>query len=108
MKNKIINKWKEDKGYVDGESIFAIVFMLFIIIIIAFGIYKFVYSRTVGNKTAIDMNYTFKRAITYIGNERMELDIEKWKDYDGEQIQVVTKDGKVYLLSMNNTILIKE
>lgn len=108
MKNKIINKWKEDKGYVDGESIFAIVFILFIIITIAFGIYKFVYSRTVGNKTAIDMNYTFKRAITCIGDKKIELDIEKWKDYDGEQIQVVTTDGKVYLLSMNNTILVNE
>lgn len=102
------NKLKEEKGYIDGDAIFGIIFILFMIIMFGFGIYKFIYARTVGNRTAIDMNYTFKRAVTYIGDERIELDIEKWKDYDGEQIQVVTKDGKVYLLSMNNTILINE
>jgi len=60
------------------------------------------------NKQIIDTTYTYNKAITYIGNERIEIDIKQWNDYEGEQIQIVAKDGTVYLLSMNNTILIKE
>jgi hypothetical protein len=60
------------------------------------------------NKDIIDTNYTFTKAITYIGNERIEIEIKKWSDYDGEQIQIIGKDGKTYLVSSFNTILIKE
>jgi major membrane immunogen (membrane-anchored lipoprotein) len=61
------------------------------------------------NMSIIDTTYTFDKAIVYMGNEKIELEIKKWKDYDdGEQIQIETKDGKVYLTSMNNAILIKE
>lgn len=60
------------------------------------------------NKQIIDTTYHYDKAITYIGNERIEIEIKKWKDYDGEQIQIVAEDGTVYLLSMNNTILIEE
>lgn len=61
------------------------------------------------NMSIIDTTYTFDKAIVYMGNEKIELEIKKWKDYeDGEQIQIETKDGKVYLISMNNAILIKE
>ena len=52
------------------------------------------------------MNYKFTKAITYIGNEKIELNIKKWNDYDGEQIQILTEDGKVYLVSSYNTILV--
>lgn len=61
------------------------------------------------NMSIIDTTYTFDKAIAYMGNEKIELEIKKWKDYeDGEQIQIETKDGKVYLISMNNAILVKE
>lgn len=60
------------------------------------------------NRQVIDTTYTYDKAITYIGDERIEIEIKKWKDYDGEQIQIVAEDGTVYLLSMNNTILIEE
>lgn len=62
----------------------------------------------IGNKDAFDFNYTFNKAITYVGDERIELDIESWTDYEGEQIQIVTPDGKVYLVSGLNTMLIGE
>ena len=39
----------------------------------------------------------------------MEIEIEQWRDYeDGEQIQIKGKDGKTYLVSSFNTILIKD
>lgn len=60
------------------------------------------------NKDLIDTNYTYTKAITIIGNEKLEIEIRQWRDYDGEQIQIIDKDGNVYLLSMNNTALIKE
>ena len=55
-----------------------------------------------------DTNYTYTKAITYIGNERMEINIRQWSDYDGEQIQIIGQDGKIYLVSSFNTILIRE
>ena len=61
-----------------------------------------------GNKDLFDTNYTYTKAITYIGDERIEINIKQWCDYDGEQIQIIATDGKTYLLSMNNTILINE
>ena len=60
------------------------------------------------NRQVFDTNYTFDKAITYIGNERIEIEIEKWRDYEGEQLQIISKDGTVYLVSSFNTILIKE
>lgn len=61
-----------------------------------------------GNQDIFDTNYTFTKAITYIGNERIEIEIKQWRDYEGEQIQLISTDGTVYLVSMNNTILINE
>lgn len=60
------------------------------------------------NKDMWDTNYTFTKAITYIGNEKIEIDIKQWSDYEGEQIQIIGKDGKIYLVSSFNTILINE
>ena len=62
----------------------------------------------IGNKDAFDFNYTFDKAIVWVGEEKMELDIESWKDYEGEQIQIKAADGKVYLVSSLNTVLIGE
>lgn len=89
-------------------TLIVIVCVLLIIGLFGFAIYKGIYARTVGNKITIDLNYTFTKAITYIGDERIELKVKNWNDYDGEQIQVVTEDGKVYLLSTYNTILVSE
>lgn len=61
------------------------------------------------NKQIIDTKYTFDRAIVVLNDgTRMEIEIAKWNDYDGEQIQIIGKDGKVYLVSSYNTILIKD
>lgn len=60
------------------------------------------------NRQYFDTQYTFKKAIVYLGNEKMELDIRSWKDYEGEQLQIKTIDGTTYLVSMNNTILVSE
>ncbi|MBQ8473160.1 MAG: hypothetical protein IJ501_06625 [Bacilli bacterium] len=61
-----------------------------------------------GNRDMWDTNYTFHKAICEIGGEYKEIKIKQWSDYDGEQIQIISKDGNTYLVSMNNCTLIKE
>lgn len=83
----------------------------FIILLIGILIFPFLMELVpswIGNKDAFDFNYTFDKAIVWIGEEKIELDIESWKDYEGEQIQVKAADGKVYLVSSLNTVLIGE
>lgn len=59
------------------------------------------------NKQVFDFKYTFDKAYcNYNGNE-FELKIDKWKDYDGEQIQIQSNE-KVYLISANNCYLMEE
>lgn len=52
------------------------------------------------NKQLIDWNYSYKKVHLYETN--MCYEIESWKDYDGEQLQVHIKDkGKILISSMN-------
>ena len=101
-------KIKDNKGYLDFDTIIGMVTILVFVGLFGFGIFKYIYSTTVGNKQAIDMKYSFKKAIVCLGNEEIELNVKKWNDYDGEQLQIETEEGKVYLVSSFNTILISE
>ena len=61
-----------------------------------------------GNKTAIDTVYTYDRAIISLPNgEIVEGEVQSWCDYEGEQLQVKI-DGKYYLVSSMNCVLIAE
>ncbi len=60
------------------------------------------------NQNMLDFNMTFDYAECYLNGEYTKYEIKKWSDYDGEQIQIVTKDGKTYLVSMNYCKLVKE
>lgn len=61
------------------------------------------------NKQIIDLNYKYDKAIIELANgEVVEVEIDKWNDYDGEQIQIVAKDGTVYLTSSYRCDLIVE
>lgn len=52
------------------------------------------------NKQLIDWNYSYKKVHLYETNTCYE--IESWKDYDGEQLQVHIKDkGKILISSMS-------
>lgn len=59
------------------------------------------------NQQIIDLNYTYEKAVCKIGNETKEIEIKKWNDYDGEQLQIIDEDGNVYLVSSFNCTLIK-
>lgn len=60
------------------------------------------------NYDLIDTNFTYNKAICEINGKYEEIEIKKWTDYEGEQIQIIGKDGNVYLMSINNCTLIKE
>ena len=61
-----------------------------------------------GNQDMIDTNYTYDTAIIELANgEVVEVNIRKWRDYDGEQIQIIAEDGTVYLTSSFRCDLIR-
>ena len=91
-----------------SDTIIAILFITIVVIFIVCTIGYPIYQGVIGNKMILDTNFEFVKAITYIGNEKIELKVKKWTDYEGEQIQIVTEEGKVYLLSTYNTILVSE
>ena len=63
-----------------------------------------------GNKTLFDTQYTFEYAIVaFPDGSTKNIEIKQWKDYeDGEQIQIIAKDGTVYLVNSVNCVLVKE
>lgn len=59
------------------------------------------------NKQIIDLKYSFDKAICNYDGDKLILEIDKWKDYDGEQLQIIS-DGKTYLISSNKCYLVKD
>jgi len=66
-----------------------------------------VFMATGCNQQMIDLDYTYNKAYCNYNGDKFELKIDKWNDYEGEQIQIKS-DGKTYLLSANNCYLVKE
>lgn len=64
-------------------------------------------SLTGCNRQIIDLDYEFDEAVCNYDGDRFVLKIDKWNDYEGEQIQVISK-GNTYLLSTNKCYLTKD
>lgn len=59
-----------------------------------------------GNKSIFDTKFTFNYAyVAWPDGSSEKLEIRSWKDYDGEQIQITTTDGKTYVFSSYNCVL---
>lgn len=59
-----------------------------------------------GNKKLLDTTYTFEYAIISLPNgNTVEGEIESWKDYEGEQLQITFENGETYLVSSFNAVL---
>lgn len=56
------------------------------------------------NRQIIDTTYSYDRAYCYYGNKEIIYEIDSWKDYEGEQIQIKNNDG-TYLITMNQCYL---
>lgn len=59
------------------------------------------------NYDLVDTNYTYDKAVISLNGKTIVVDIDKWTDYEGEQLQIITKDGTVILTSSFNCILLK-
>ena len=62
-----------------------------------------------GNRDMFDTVWSYDTAVTRWPDGTMKtIKIRQWRDYpDGEQIQIIDRDGNVYLLSSFNTVLIR-
>lgn len=61
------------------------------------------------NYQMIDTTYKYDKAIIKLANDEViEVEIKSWLDYDGEQLQIVAKDGTVYLTNSFRCDLIRE
>ena len=61
------------------------------------------------NREIFDTNLKFNRALVkWPDGTVKELNIRKWRDYEGEQIQIKAMDGKSYLISSLNAVLIRD
>ena len=58
------------------------------------------------NKELFDANWGFNRTILFNGNNALILPVDDWKDYEGEQVQVITDDKLVLNLCSFNSKLI--
>lgn len=61
-----------------------------------------------GNYTILDTKYSFNKAIIFDEDSATIIEIEKWTDYDGEQLQLQTKDGAYILTSSYDTKLMDD
>jgi uncharacterized lipoprotein NlpE involved in copper resistance len=62
-----------------------------------------------GNQAVFDTTWTFERAVIFLPDgEKIEGDIQSWKDFDSSDMIQVTVDGKTYLTHSSNVILISE
>ncbi len=59
------------------------------------------------NRQVVDTKYKFDKALVKVGEEWITVDVKKWGDYEGEQIQLVLEDGTVMIVSYVNCILYK-
>ncbi len=67
----------------------------------------FILSLTGCNRQILDLDYEFDEAVCNYDGDKFVLKIDKWNDYEGEQIQVIS-NGNTYLLSANKCYLTKD
>lgn len=59
-----------------------------------------------GNKQFLDTTYTFNKAMIKLQDGTVTtIDIESWTDFDGEQLQIKSKNGVTYLVNSVNCTL---
>lgn len=95
------------KGYIDSELLIMIGFVLLLALGIIGGCSYEVYRKYLsGNQKLMDTTWNYKYADIYLPNGQVKtIEIKTWNDYEGEQIQIASTDGTVYIVSSFNTIL---
>lgn len=60
---------------------------------------------TACNYQLFDYNYEFTNALVKVGDEWVNVEVKSWRDYDGEQIQLILNDDTVLLVCSVNCTL---
>lgn len=60
------------------------------------------------NQQVIDVKLKFNKAIIFREDTATIVDVKKWDDYDGEQLQIITPDGLIIITSSYDTKLIND
>ena len=93
----------EKKGNLKGWIIAAAVI---IVLVAAFIIY---WETSHGNRQLVDLKNRFDRAIIGLPNgEFVEGKVSSWTDYADSDVVQVTINGKTYLTSYTNVVLIND
>ena len=64
--------------------------------------------KTTFNLDLLDTNWKFNKSIIFNGNNALILPVAEWKDYEGEQLQIITPDGLIANLCSYNSKLIND
>lgn len=61
-----------------------------------------------GNRQyGIDTNQTFKTAYIRLGDKWEVVSVKSWRDFsEGDEVQIITDKGKVYLSHYSNMVLV--
>lgn len=69
----------------------------------------FAFALTGCNRQVFDFKLKFTKAMVRWPDGKTEtLDVRKWCDYEGDQLQIITKDGKTYVFHSMNVVLMSE
>lgn len=60
------------------------------------------------NQQVMDVKLKFNKAIIFRGDTATIVEVKKWNDYDGEQLQLITPDGLIIVTSSYDTKLIND
>lgn len=66
------------------------------------------YSDSVFNKDIFDLHFVYNKAIILSGNTALIAEIETWKDYEDDKIQIKFKDGTCILCEPNKVKLVND
>jgi hypothetical protein len=90
------------KGKIEMKKIIAMIFSIILILGLSAGFAGC-------NRQVVDLNYEYNTAvIDMFDGTTKTIKIKKWRDYEGEQIQLTDKNGDVWLVSSINCHLINE
>lgn len=76
-------------------------------LIMIIGMFCLLIIMTGCNYQLIEFEYNFNKAVCNYDGDNFTLKIDKWTDYEGEQLQVIS-NGKTYLISANKCYLVEE
>ena len=78
------------------------------IILVSLMVIALIVLSSCGNRqVGIDTNQTFTKAYIRLGNEWRVITVKAWRDFkDGDEVQITTDTGEVYLSHYSNFVLV--